>query len=173
MSSESSVSSPLEISRGDSRIVLRQFTLDDVNDIFDLIDGNRDHLSQYGDITASKYPTVEEVGQSIQNPANPNKLRFAIREINGTYMGTINLTPDESDSSRAEIGYYLGSEFTGSGYMGEAVRLLTDYAFQELGYEVLFGKVNRDNSASARVLSGAGYVQAEVDGDQVIYSLTK
>ena len=61
-------------------ISLRQFSPADTNAIFELIDRNRGHLSQFGDETAAKYPTGKSVLDIITNPKNPGKLRFGMRE---------------------------------------------------------------------------------------------
>ncbi len=145
---------PLEIRSIVQGVSLRQFAPSDARTIFELIDGNRDHLSQFGDETATKYPTEKSVLDSITNPKNPNKLRFGIWD-NGKLVGSINLTPDEEH--RAEVGYYLGSKFTGKGYMGRAVITLVEYVFSELEYETLFGNVHPDNKNSQNVLSKAGF----------------
>jgi len=159
----------LEIRASNYREYLNQFGSEDAQEIFDLIDTSRPHLSQHEDVTASKYPDKESVLQSITEPKNPNKLRFAVRNEAGTLVGSINLTPDDENPTKAEIGYYLGVEHTGHGYMTEALRLLTEYAFNKLGYVELFGDVHPDNNASARVLEKAGYSHSGYadDGDLV------
>ena len=161
---------PIEIVREDLGVTLRQFTVSDSGEIFKLIDGNREHLSQHGDDTAGKYKILQDVVDSIEKPSNPAKLRFAIRNKEGVYVGTINLTPESS--TRAEIGYYLGREFTGKGYITKAAQALTDYAFMNLGYQELFGKVHKDNIASFRVLERAGYKLSRQEAEKLILART-
>lgn len=96
---------PLEIVSKDGQVTLRQLTLEDVEELFALIDRNRDHLSQFGDDTATKYPTVESVRESIEKPKNPKRMRFAIRNIQGQIVGSINLTSDDDNPERGEVGY--------------------------------------------------------------------
>lgn len=80
-------------------------------------------------------------------------------------MGSINLTPDHANPNRGEIGYYLGKEFQGNGYMSRAVSALSSYAFDILGYKELYAKVAKGNTASEKVLAGAGYnLSEEKDG---------
>ncbi|MBI2195818.1 MAG: GNAT family N-acetyltransferase [Candidatus Levybacteria bacterium] len=153
----SPVRHPIEIVSSDGEVVLRQFTPQDAEDIFSLIDNNRGHLSQFGDDTAEKYPTLESVRKSIEEPSNPNRLRFAIRNKAGVFVGSINITPEGDDPKTAEIGYYLGSEFQGKGYMGRAVESLTNYGFETLSYESIYGDVVGSNETSINVLLRAGY----------------
>lgn len=166
---------PLEIKPVNGNIVLRQFIPDDAREIFDLIDRNRGHLSQFGDDTAQKYPTYESVLSSITNPKNPARMRFGIRktEDGGELTGSINLTPDADNIQRGEIGYYMGSEYQDKGFGTEAVRALCQFAFGELGYVELYAKVHPDNKASQRVLIKTGFVQTGMKDADVIFSRLK
>ena len=150
---------PIEIHSEDGTVTLRQFTLEDANEIFALIDRNREHLSQHGEDTAGKYPTLESVVKSIAEPSNPKRLRFAIRNEKGEFVGSINLTPDKEDPNRGEIGYYLGGEFTSKGYAGRAVEVLTRYGFKHLGYKEIFGVAAETNTPSINVLKRLGYTE--------------
>ncbi len=164
---------PVEILSHDGAIVLKQLIPQDAEELFALIDRNREHLSQHGDDTAAKYPTLESVSDSIVTPKNPHRMRFAIRNAQGEVVGSINLTPDKDTSERGEIGYYLGSEFQGKGYAGRAVERLTEYAFQELGYETLFGEVAEGNNPSVKVLEGTGYRETGRNEGKIIFSKRK
>jgi RimJ/RimL family protein N-acetyltransferase len=136
-------------------LLLKQYLVEDASAIFNLIDQSRDHLSQYGEETASKYPTLESVVESVVHPSNPDKSRLGIWHENNL-VGGINLRPDAE--ATAEIGYWLGEIHTGKGYMHHAVAALTDYAFAN-GFEEVYASVHRDNNASARVLLKAGYAE--------------
>jgi len=147
----------IEILSPDGKLSLIQFTPKDAQEIFELIDRNREHLSQNNEDTAKKYPTLESVEESILHPTNPNRLRFAIRDSQGVFLGSINLTPEKDNPQKGEIGYYLGKEATGKGYATQAVNLLTDYAFDKLNYQELYGIVAITNDPSKKVLQKAGY----------------
>lgn len=165
---------PLEIKSIGGKIRLRQFTLADAGELFELIDRNRDHLSQFGDETAQKYPTYESVLESIVKPKIPKRKRFAIRTTDeGEFLGSINLTPDEDNPQRGEVGYYMGLEYQGKGFAIEAVNILCDFAFGELEYKELYAKVHPDNRASQRVLIKTWFIQTGARGDDLIFSRTK
>jgi RimJ/RimL family protein N-acetyltransferase len=59
--------------------------------------------------------------------------------------------------SAAEIGYWLGAPFWGSGYATEAVRAVIDHAFGELGHDTLQAGARVNNPASRRVLEKCGF----------------
>lgn len=164
---------PIELVSPDGEVVLKQFTLQDSEEIFELIDTNRNHLSQFGDDTSEKYPTLEAVKKSIETPSNPKRLRFAIRNKQGQLVGSVNLTPDESDPTQGEIGYYLDAEFQRQGYMGRAVQTLTDYGFSSFDYKTIYGDVAEGNTASVNVLLKAGYKETGSHNGKIRYSKQK
>ena len=151
---------PIKLESVDGEVRLQQYSTENAREIFDAIDSSRDHLSQFGEDTATKYPTFEAVLNSIVHPSNPQRLRMAIRSKEGQLVGGINLTPQE-DPKEGEIGYWLAESSIGRGYMTRAAHTLTDYGFEVLGYRSIFGKVAEGNTASVRVLERAGYTEKE------------
>lgn len=112
--------------------------------------------------------------------AKQEYLSFAI-EVDGQAVGGVSLRPGEDvERIGAEIGYWLGESYWGRGVMTDTVRLVTDYAFRELGLERVFAVPFTTNEASCRVLEKVGYVRegmmrrsAIKDGqvlDQFIYA---
>jgi RimJ/RimL family protein N-acetyltransferase len=59
----------------------------------------------------------------------------------------------------AEIGYWLGEPYWGRGITTEAVKAVTDFAFDTFGLERVYAGVFESNPSSARVLEKAGYIQ--------------
>lgn len=151
-------SGPLRIKSADFAITLKQYTLEDANAIFALIDGSREHLSQFGDPTSRNYPTLESVEKSIAKPYNADSLRFGIWDDKDALAGYITLLPDSDNARRGEIGYYLGKDFLRRGYMTKSLETLTEYAFYGLNYKTLYASVAEENIASSNVLSKLGYV---------------
>lgn len=84
--------------------------------------------------------------------------QFAI-VIDGAAVGGIGLER-RSDVFRrsAEVGYWLGEPFWGRGIMTEAVRAVTEYAFENFDLCRIEAGVFEWNSASMRVLEKAGYI---------------
>ncbi len=77
----------------------------------------------------------------------------------GRLMGSIGLEPDrrrEGVSSR-EMGYSLGEEFWGHGYMTEAAKAVMKYAFDELGLTVMGICTGPQNKRSQRVIEKCGF----------------
>lgn len=133
---------------------------------FSAIDANREHLSQFGDETASKYPTLEAVTEARINPSNPDKLRFGIWNKE-TFVGSINLTPDDYDG--AEIGYWLDERYTGNGYATLAVKALGNYGRKR--YSMVYAYVTEGNVASEAVLERAGFEMLAREAGRTVFAL--
>jgi ribosomal-protein-alanine N-acetyltransferase len=81
----------------------------------------------------------------------------------------------------AEIGYWLGEAFWGRGVMTEAVRALTQWAFDNFSLSRIYAGVLEWNPASIRVLEKAGYqfegrlrkavVKQDLVMDELVYSV--
>jgi [ribosomal protein S5]-alanine N-acetyltransferase len=73
-------------------------------------------------------------------------------------VGTSVLFNIDTDHRHAEIGYALGREFWGRGYVNEAVGAVIDYAFAELKLHRLTATIDTRNRASAKVLMRLGFI---------------
>jgi RimJ/RimL family protein N-acetyltransferase len=78
---------------------------------------------------------------------------FAI-ELDGELIGLCGLDPRPDGG---ELGYWLGVPFWGRGYATEAAHAVIDYAFVELGHDVLQSGARVSNPASRRVLEKCGF----------------
>jgi RimJ/RimL family protein N-acetyltransferase len=85
---------------------------------------------------------------------------FAALDEEGRFVG-IGLAPS-IDENEVELGYIVAAPARGRGVAGEIVRLLTAWAFDELGAQRIVLIVDVDNRASSRVAERAGYVHEGV-----------
>jgi RimJ/RimL family protein N-acetyltransferase len=88
---------------------------------------------------------------------------FAIvDERDGGFLG-IAVAPEIDRASRtAELGYVVAPAARGRGVASEALRLMTAWAFAELGMERLELLISVENEASKRVAARCGYVREGV-----------
>ena len=95
-------------------------------------------------------------------------VNFAIT-IDDQVIGGIGIEPRQDVYRKtAIIGYWLSEELWGRGIMPEAVKLVTNYAFEHLDFIRLQASVYSKNPASMRVLEKAGYVKEGVMRNAVI-----
>ena len=105
------------------------------------------------------YPYTREDGKRWLEIATEIKpeTNFAIA-VQGEAIGAIGFSIQSDVGYRsAEIGYWLGEGFWGRGIATQALRAVTDYAFEHYDLCRLYAHVFEWNIASARVLEKAGY----------------
>lgn len=90
---------------------------------------------------------------SQENP----KQNFAI-EYSGNLCGVIGLIiQNDVYSKSAEIGYWIGESFWGKGIATTAIKLITNYGFEDLKLTRIFAGVFESNKASMKALENNGY----------------
>jgi [ribosomal protein S5]-alanine N-acetyltransferase len=105
------------------------------------------------------------IGLCLQE--NPT-LTFAI-EHKGGLCGVIGLVPQKDVYRKsAEIGYWIGEPFWNRGIATTAVKLISQYGFNELNMVRIFTAVFDYNPASMKVLEKNGYKKEAVFKKAVI-----
>jgi len=75
--------------------------------------------------------------------------------VGGITLGDVRLAA----SQKGTIGYWIGQPYAGCGYMTEALGLVCDFAFKELGLKRLEASCLPSNEPSKAVLRNAGFEQ--------------
>lgn len=152
----------------DDSVSLKQLIPEDSPSYFQLVDSDRAHLSQHGDVTALKYPTVEKVRESILHPTNPDKYRFGIW-IGDEMVGSNNLTLEKSN--RAELGSWIAKKYIGNRYAGRARKLLVDFAFNHLNLDEVYCEITIGNDASRKSVERSGFTLTDEQNGKWVYTL--
>lgn len=87
---------------------------------------------------------------------------FAIVDGDDAFVGLALAARIDRDGRTAELGYLVAPGARGRGVATTALRLLTDWAFAELGAERLELLISVANHASKRVAERCGYVREGV-----------
>lgn len=164
------------------RLLLRQITPADVNEIFAL----------RSDADLMKFiprPLCKDVNDAmvhinmIQQKLETNEgINWAITlKGNNILIGIIGHYRIKWEHFRSEIGYMISPNFQGKGIVTEAVKLVVDYGFNEMNMHSLEAVIDPKNTASARVLEKNKFIKEAhhkenefFDGrflDSIIYSL--
>ncbi len=142
------------------RIALRQFTEDDVDNLFNL--NNDPEVMRY--VTGGR-PTPREV---IRDELIPFHLgvyerldrlgTWAAESVaTGEFLGWFHFRPDrDGDITNADLGYRLRRPAWNKGYATEGSRALIDMGFIDLGVERVFAHTMAVNTASRRVMEKCG-----------------
>jgi RimJ/RimL family protein N-acetyltransferase len=146
------------------RLLLRRFTYDDVDNLYDL-DGDPE-VMRY---TTGGATTPREEIERVDLPAFMSYYdRFdgygfwaAIDKTTDRFLGWFHLRPQEGEPiDQPELGYRLRRETWGMGYGTEGARALIRKGFTDLGAERVVATAFRNNHASRRVMEKSGMTLA-------------
>jgi RimJ/RimL family protein N-acetyltransferase len=137
---------------------LRQFaTVADDAAVFNAINANREHLSQYGETTATSAPNLASV--SRRNLRLGDEIRMSILDDN-IFQGVVRASPSD-DKKQVELGLWLIEKATGKGSATLALSALTKHVLPQ--YDRAFVRININNIKSQNVAERAGYCLIEVE----------
>src|SRR5690554_2246609 len=77
----------------------------------------------------------------------------------GELAGKCMLFSYDKESKRAEIGFGLGRDYWGKGYIGEAGEALIQYGFSSLGLRRIEAEIDPENESSAKALEKLRFSQ--------------
>lgn len=106
-------------------------------------------------------------------PAARRLRRFVCRRRDARILGAIHVSEIVRGCFQsAYLGYWIGAPHAGQGYMKEALPLVVDLCFGELGLHRLEANIRPENEASIRLVRGVGFRKEgvsprylEIDGD--------
>lgn len=79
-------------------------------------------------------------------------------DLNGECIGSIGITPGELENRFSwEIGYWIGQPHWSKGYGSDALKQMTEYAFNNTDAKRLFAHVLAPNKASMKILEKCGF----------------
>lgn len=166
------------------RLILREMTLDDKEDIF----------KNFSDEKVTKYffmkpfTTAEESQKIIKRAKDlfekENGIQWGIVLKDGnTLIGTCGYETWIKENFRGELGYDLRQSYWGKGIMSEALRAVIQYGFETLELNRIEVTTRSDNKRSINMLYRLGFKKEGVireavywEGtfyDQLLFSLLK
>lgn len=142
------------------RLVLRQVSNNDVNEIFFL----RADEAVMRHIRRPLARSVEDAIQFIQiintGLANNESINWAITLKNHPkFIGNICLWRIQKENYRAEVGYMLHTTWHGKGIMQEALAAVLGYGFKTMKLHSIEAIVNPENEPSIKLLERNGFVR--------------
>ena len=148
----------------DEELSLRQARAENAEELFALIEQNRDHLARW-------VPWVPAITSVDDERAflRMSEEQWAVRTdfvgiltLSGKAIGTAGLDRIDTAAKTAEIGYWLDEAHQGHGYMTRAVAALQEFATENLACTHLEIHADVDNTRSRAVAERAGYVLQEI-----------
>jgi RimJ/RimL family protein N-acetyltransferase len=104
--------------------------------------------------------TIADARQFIQSVAGARPTMLFAMVVDREAVGGIGFFPGaDVERFSAEIGYWLAEPYWGRDITGEAIQLISKYAFEVCNLLRLFALPFADNAQSVRVLEKAGYTR--------------
>jgi ribosomal-protein-alanine N-acetyltransferase len=139
-----------------SSVAIRRPTLDDCDEFVALAQASLEFLHPWIEPPSTR----EAFDAYLRSRQLPSDDGFLICEKSSERIaGVINLNCIvRGHFQSAYLGYWIGAAFAKRGYMSEAMRLVTQYAFSEMGLHRLEANIQPQNLASIALVRKCGFV---------------
>lgn len=144
-----------------SRVVVRPFRDDDASALYQAVLSSRDHLEPWFSWVGGYQEPADALAYIRQCQSQTilrQEFTLGMFDRDGGFLGGTGLHPRGWDVPAFEIGYWVRKEVEGRGFVGEAVRLITAYAFEEMRAQRVMIRCDARNNRSQRVAERAGFV---------------
>jgi RimJ/RimL family protein N-acetyltransferase len=151
--------SPLVPTLSAERFSLRQGSVNDAQRICDLMQDPS--ISQ--NLASAPWPyTVEDAKSYLSGiGTSADELDWVMDHPEFGVMGSIHMSITRRHF-RGYLGFWLGKEFRGQGFMAEAILRVSEFGFTEIGLERIEAEHFAQNMASGRAMEKAGMVKEGV-----------
>lgn len=138
-----------------ARLILRNFTENDSDDLFELLSDEQTCLDDGG---YHAYPSKDDPGFIVDAKflAQSDEHYAVTLKSTGKTVGLVHIMSTDRGPDSAELGYLLNKDFRRQGYMKEAVRAVIGSLFEE-GVRMIVCTCYEYNAASVRTLESLGF----------------
>lgn len=136
-------------------VTLRTIEEQDLDFMQDAVN-NRGLRQAIGRVQPVNAPQEQEF---FENVVCDNDTVNLLVTADGDRVGTVGFSIIDHESDSAEVGYWIAPAHQQQGYGSEAVALLVDYGFRELGLHRIEARVFEFNVGSQRLLESIGFTQ--------------
>jgi [ribosomal protein S5]-alanine N-acetyltransferase len=112
------------------------------------------------------------VAAGLDNGDTPFGNFLIVERESGLAVGTIGFFGPPDDTGTVMIGYGLVEPARGHGYATEALRALVGWTARQPAATRMVADTDKDNEASQRVLTKAGFTRTHETGDAIWYALS-
>lgn len=88
------------------------------------------------------------------------EIRFIVETNSGSapaFAGVISFHSPSFSNKVAEVGYWIAKEFRGKSIGTTALKILTNFGFETMGWNRIEAMIDHDNEASKKVVTRVGY----------------
>jgi ribosomal-protein-serine acetyltransferase len=136
-------------------IALNQFTAEDGDAAYALVDNNRDFLAQSEPWAADFKPEVALTGCAFYEDANKKGTGAYYKIMHkAEFIDAVGLSNLEGRT--ATLGYWIAEAWQGKGIMGQAASRLLEYAHDHLELQTVTMNIAPDNTRSQQLATKLG-----------------
>ena len=141
-----------------NRLILRRFKTKDKGRVFEL--AKNENVAYPCGFLAHR--SLDETRDVIVNILQKREHYAIVLKEQNLLIGVISLRFKEDSklafrNNEAEVGFWLGEEYWGFGFLKEAAQELFKYAFSKLNLDRIFASCSIDNVRSFKVLEKLGF----------------
>ncbi len=117
----------------DKHLLLRAYTREDHEALFNAVDSSRKHLNPWMNWVA-KTTRPEHSLEFIENTINQLREQEALALgifLNGELVGGVGMHEWCHDTKRAQLGYWIAADYEGKGIIGKSLTAFIDYLFSK------------------------------------------
>lgn len=146
-----------------STFSIETFDLEDVNSLHTMMQNNADRFQRYFPLTLSNNDTLEKSNSYIElkkkEITNRTEFTYAIKDFyTQNVIGVIIIKEVDWSIVQGELAYCIDKAFGGKGIMTQAVKAISQYAIEQLGFRRLQIIVHKSNMPSLTVAEKSAYL---------------
>ncbi len=143
----------------DSRLRIKSVTLEDANELFELVDANRSRLREWLgwlDKTRELKDTIGFINFASETEQTNGAVTAAVR-YQDKLVGLVSFHKIDWSTSTANVGYWIGEDASGKGIVTRSVEKLVEYGFNTLNLETIKIRCASENYRSLAVPKRLGF----------------
>jgi len=134
----------------------------DSKEFYQLIQNNLKRLEDTFAGTVAKTKAIDKTEEFIEDATKKVRLKMyfpfvIIDKPSRKLIGFIDIKNIDWKIPKAEIGYYIDSNYDGRGIASNALKIMVDYSFDTLKINKLFIRTTKDNIGSQKVAEKNGF----------------
>jgi ribosomal-protein-alanine N-acetyltransferase len=144
-------------------LILKILNVDDASDVLNYYIKNKEHLRRYEPIRDESFYSLEAQRQILVE--NYKQFLNGLGVCFGIYKDEKLIGKIQMSSiifgvfKNGIVGYSMDKEYQGRGYMKETLKMLMEYAFDEMGLHRIEASTLVDNVRSQGVLRGCNFIE--------------
>jgi len=143
----------------DEHLLLRTYEIDDFRQLFDAINGSRQHLgvwlSWVGKTIRAEH-SLEFIQESHRKLQDQEMLALGIF-YDGEVIGGVSMHEWTHNTRRAQVGYWICKEYEGQGIVTRVLGAFISYIFEHVGLNKIEIHYVTANNRSAKVAERLGF----------------